>query len=71
MLTELQRLSSGGKSPWSFGLSPSGHWLIVTNVGSDTVNVFKTNPTTGRLTPTDQSMSVPKAVTVVFYPPGR
>jgi 6-phosphogluconolactonase len=68
MLSEVQRLASGGISPWSFGLSPSGHWLLVTNVGSDSVNVFKIDAATGKLTATSQSVSIPKAVTVIFYP---
>jgi 6-phosphogluconolactonase len=68
MLTERQRMASGGKMPWSFGIDPTGHWMVVTNQASDSVNVFKINPATGKLTATNESLSIPKPVTVVFYP---
>jgi 6-phosphogluconolactonase len=67
MLSELQRLPSGGKVPWSFGIDPTGRWMIVTNQASDLVSVFKINPATGKLTATDQSASIPKPVAVAFY----
>jgi 6-phosphogluconolactonase len=66
-LTELQRLPSGGKTPWSFGIDPTGRWMLVTNQASDLVSVFKIDPASGRLTATDQSAAVPKPVAVAFY----
>jgi 6-phosphogluconolactonase len=67
-LSELQRVPSGGKTPWSFGIDPSGRWLLVTNEASNAVNEFAVNPTTGKLSATSESLEVPQPVTVAFYP---
>lgn len=47
--SQVQRLSSGGAVPWSFVLSPDGHWLLVCNEQSDKVRVFARNNRSGRL----------------------
>jgi 6-phosphogluconolactonase len=65
-LREVQRIASGGRTPWSMGVDPSGRWLLVTNQGSDTVTVFGRDPKFGRITPTGQSISVPKPVAVAY-----
>jgi 6-phosphogluconolactonase len=66
-LKEIQRISSQGKTPWSFGIDPTGHWMLVTNEASDSVTVFSIDPATGKLSATPESLSVPKPVTVTFY----
>jgi 6-phosphogluconolactonase len=66
-LTEIQRIASGGRLPWSFGIDPSGHWMLITNEGSNSVVVLKVDPSTGRLSVTGESATVPKPVTVAFY----
>jgi 6-phosphogluconolactonase len=66
-LTEMQRVSSQGKTPWSFALDPTGHWMLVANEASSTVVVLEVNPTTGKLTGTPQELSVPKPVSVTFW----
>lgn len=66
-LTEMQRLPSGGKTPWSIGIDRSGHWLLATNEGSNLVSMFAIDGKTGKLTATDQSISVPRPVAVAFY----
>jgi 6-phosphogluconolactonase len=66
-LKEIQRISSQGKTPWSFGIDPSGHWMLVTNEASNSVTVFGIDPATGKLNATDESLSIPKPVTVAFY----
>lgn len=40
-LTPFQRISAGGKLPWSLTIDPSGHWLLVALNGSNKVDVFK------------------------------
>jgi 6-phosphogluconolactonase len=65
-LKEIQRVSSGGKSPRSFGIDPTGRWLLVTNDGSGTVTVLKIDQASGLLTATGQSIAVPKAAAVLF-----
>lgn len=66
-LKEIQRISAQGKNPWSFGIDPSGHWMLVTNEASDSVAVLKVDPGTGKLAATGQSIAIPKPVTVAFY----
>jgi 6-phosphogluconolactonase len=66
-LKEIQRISSHGKTPWSFGIDPTGHWMLVTNEASDSVTVLNIDPATGKLSATNESMSIPKPVTVAFY----
>jgi 6-phosphogluconolactonase len=65
-LSEIQRIASGGQTPWSFGLDPSGRWLLAANQGSSTVTVLARDPSTGRLTATDQAISVFKPTSVAF-----
>jgi 6-phosphogluconolactonase len=66
-LNEIQRISSHGKTPWSFGIDPTGHWMLVTNEASNSVTVFSIDPATGQLNATNESLSIPKPVTVAFY----
>lgn len=58
----------GGKHPRNFELSPDGAWLVCANQHSNNVTVFAVDATTGRLTPTGQSLAVPQAVCVLFAP---
>jgi 6-phosphogluconolactonase len=64
-LTFLQRVASGG-DPWSFGLHPSGRWLLVAAQDVDKVNVFAVDPSSGRLTDTGRSIATPTPVCVSF-----
>ena len=65
-LTELQRVPSGGQTPWSFRLDPSERWLLAANQGSGTVNVLARDPVTGRLSATDQAISVTKPTSIAY-----
>jgi 6-phosphogluconolactonase len=67
-LTEIQRVPSQGKIPWSFGIDPTGHWMLVADQGSNSVVVFAVDSKTGKLATTDESLSVPNPVAVAFYP---
>lgn len=67
LLKEVQRVAPQGKSPWSFAIDPTGRWMVVTYSVSNTVTAFRVNPTTGKLTPTEQFIPVPEPVTVAFY----
>lgn len=66
-LHEIQRLAALGKSPWSIAIDPAGQWMFVANESSNLVNLFSIDPTTGRLTATDTSLSIPRPVAVTFY----
>jgi 6-phosphogluconolactonase len=65
-LREIQRVSSGGKVPWSFGIDRTGRWLLVTNEGSNTVVEMKIDRTTGKLSTTAQSVTIPGPAVVAF-----
>lgn len=65
-LHEIQRIGSGGKTPRSFGIDPTGHWMVVTNQASDAINVFAIDRKTGTLTATRESLPIPKPVSLVF-----
>ena len=66
-MREIQRVSAQGKVPWSFGIDPTGRWMLVTNEGSNSVVELKIDAVTGKLAPTDQAITIPKPVAVVFY----
>jgi 6-phosphogluconolactonase len=65
-LREIQRVSSGGKVPWSFGIDRTGRWLLVTNEGSNSVVEMKIDRTTGKLSTTAQSVTIPGPAVVAF-----
>ena len=67
-LTEIQRLSAGGKIPIGFAIHPSGKWLVSVNNGSNTALVFAVDPATGKLTPTPGALAVPQPANVTFLP---
>jgi 6-phosphogluconolactonase len=68
-LTELQRLSSGGKVPGHFAIDPTGRWLVVANEGDGAINVFAVNAGNGKLTATPEAISAPSPVNIVFVRP--
>jgi 6-phosphogluconolactonase len=66
MLSEIQRIPSGGKTPWSFELDATGRWLLAANEASSTVTVLGIDPQTGQLRATSETLPVPKPVSVTF-----
>ncbi len=60
----LQWVPSGGTTPRHFAIDPTGDWLLVDNQRSDTINLLRIDPTSGRLTPTDQSLAVVSPVCI-------
>lgn len=67
LLTPVQLVPSGGKTPRNFALSPDGKWLVCGHQDTDIVTVFSVNPDTGRLTPTEHSAKVATCVCVQFF----
>lgn len=65
-LKQLEVVSTQGKTPRHFAIDPSGKWLLAENQDSDSVVVFRIDPKTGKLTPTGQTIEVPKPVCAVF-----
>jgi 6-phosphogluconolactonase len=66
-LHEIQRVPALGKSPWSMAIDPAGRWLFVANEASNSVCLFNIDPASGRLSATEESLSIPKPVTIAFY----
>jgi len=65
-LTPAGRVSSGGITPRSFSIDPSGQYLFVANQDSDHVVVFHIDPESGQLTPTGKTLAVSSPVAVQF-----
>ncbi|AYV47722.1 6-phosphogluconolactonase [Caulobacter flavus] len=65
-LRELQRIASGGKTPWSFALDPTGRWLLAANQGSNTVTVLARDQASGRLAATGQAIAADRPTCLVF-----
>jgi 6-phosphogluconolactonase len=70
-LTLVEHVPSGGKSPRSFGIDPSGRWLIAVHQRSEQAQVvaFGIDAKTGRLRPTGQTLQIGAPVAVTFFAP--
>ena len=66
-----QTVSTDGDWPRNFSLDPSGQWLLVANQRSNAVVVFGRDEESGRLTPTDQRITLPSPVCLRFHAPAR
>lgn len=67
-LTAVGHQSTGIRTPRNFAIEPSGQYMLVANQSGGNVIVFRINPSTGELTPTETSVSVPSPVCVRFMP---
>ena len=52
--------------PRGFGLSPDGRWLVCAGQKAGTLNAYRIDPATGRLTDTKQSVAAGAACCIVF-----
>ena len=66
MLTEQQRVSTGGDMTRHFAFDHTGHWLLCANQGSSTITVFSHEPSTGRLGETPKSYAIDTPMFVQF-----
>ncbi len=66
LLTEQQRVFSGGGSTRHFAFDPSRRWLLCANQGTSTVTVFAHDPATGRLAETPKSFVIDTPMFVQF-----
>ena len=69
MPAEVQRISSGGRTPRALTLDPSGKWLLAANQGANEEVVFARAIDTGRLSPTSERLAMPKSAGAIFFPP--
>lgn len=56
----------GIKTPRNFAIEPTGQYMLVANQSGGNVIVFRIDPATGQLTPTDSSVQVASPVCVRF-----
>ena len=70
-LTAAGHTSTGGKTPRSFGIDPTGRWLIAANQDTDNLFVFRIDPGTGALSPAGVEVKVPTPVCVTYVPVPR
>ena len=68
-LSLVQHVSSGGKHPRNFAISPFGKFLFVANQFTNDVIIFKINYKTGKLTKTQQKIKVnsPSSIQIFTY----
>ena len=66
LLTEQQRVFSGGGVTRHFAFDPSRRWLLCANQGTSTVTVFGHDPETGRIAETPKSFVIDTPMFVQF-----
>ncbi len=66
-LKRTSAISSGGKHPRNFRISPDGKFMLVANQLTDNIVVFKIDAEDGKLVPTDIELKVPKPMCLKFF----
>ncbi|MEI8341919.1 MAG: beta-propeller fold lactonase family protein, partial [Verrucomicrobiota bacterium] len=66
--TWIENVPARVQVPRGFAIDPGGRWLVVAGQKDNRVTVFKINSETGRLSPTDQVVSIGSPVCVLFAP---
>jgi len=66
--TPIQYVPTEGKTPRSFGIDPTGSYLIAANQDSNTLVVFRIDGKTARLTAAGQKADVQAPICVMFEP---
>ena len=65
-LNPIQRISSGGKTPRNFVLTPDEDYLISANQGSNNIILFKRDKNTGKIEKTEGMIEIHKPVYLHF-----
>ncbi len=65
-MTPVENVSTGGKTPRSFEIDPTGKFILAQNQKSDSIVIFRIDQKTGRLSATGQKLDVPSPVCVKF-----
>jgi 6-phosphogluconolactonase len=66
VLTEQQRINTGGELTRHFAFDPSRRWLLCANQGSSTITVFSHDLKTGRLSETSKSYPIDTPMFIQF-----
>lgn len=61
-ITLIGHQSTGGKVPRNFLVDPKGEFIFAANQDTDTINIFRINPKTGKLTEVGKPVKVPSPV---------
>lgn len=61
-----QHFPSGGKTPRSFTIDPTGQWMLVANQDSDNIVVYKIDKHSGKLTASGEEIKTSMPVRVLF-----
>jgi 6-phosphogluconolactonase len=65
-LTYVENEATGGKTPRSFGIDPTGNFLLAANQSTNDIHIFRINQQTGELDPTGHGIQCPTPVCVIF-----
>ncbi len=68
-LSQIQNISTQGKTPRGFGIDPTGQYLLAGNQASGTITIFRIDADSGKLKPTGQQLQVGSPVCVKFVNP--
>jgi 6-phosphogluconolactonase len=68
LLTPLEHVPTGGKTPRNFAIDPTEAWLLAANQDSANIVVFRRNSATGRLTRSSEVTGIDAPVCIVFVP---
>ncbi len=66
LLTPVQDMPCGGKTPRHFTMDPTGRWVIVANQDSRNIVVFERDHVSGKLTDTGRSTVLDAPVCILF-----
>jgi 6-phosphogluconolactonase len=61
-ITLIGHQTTGGKVPRNFLVDPKGEFIFAANQDTDTINIFRINPKTGKLTEVGKPVKVPSPV---------
>lgn len=67
-LSEVEEMPSGGTMPRSFGIDPTGRYLLAANELTGNVVLFRIEGDTGKLLPTTTELKIDVPVSIVFVP---
>ncbi|MDR3181066.1 MAG: lactonase family protein, partial [Prevotellaceae bacterium] len=62
-----EQVSTGGKGPRDFTITPDGHYVFVANQQTGNITIFKRNKNTGKLTATGKEIKSSAPVCLVVF----
>lgn len=65
-LTFVDRMLTYGKNPRDFVIDPSGNFIVLANQDSDSIYVYRINKTTGKLSRTNEHLTIGNPVCLKF-----